>query len=321
MHDHPYPRNGRLCPNLTRRAPCTGAANFYTALTALARTVGSWPAGRGLFRTGPVKIRTDAQRARKNVVALPTRCCMQTSMLTQPTADLFYESARRDVVVLSWPAQTEEREGLERKGVPRLWLVEAGVDPPVGDSCIEDWLRMPAEDADVRARLASLAARAAHPVGPPLDATASCPATVPWCSCRRWNSRSRRRWSRNFGEAGGRSRPYRVGVARGRERETLAARPRVPAATPARSRSGSRSPASVASATHDAVPRPDRADRASTVRIPEGYGSRSGTRTRRPRKQSAVKLRRDERAHCAVSTIESATLRRRSLTGRRRVVR
>ena len=92
-------------------------------------------------------------------------------MLTQPTASLVYESLSRDVVVLSWPSQEPERERLERDGIPRLWLVERGIDPPTGDSCLEDWLRLPAEDADLRARLVSLAGRAAHhPARPVLDA-------------------------------------------------------------------------------------------------------------------------------------------------------
>jgi DNA-binding response OmpR family regulator len=43
-----------------------------------------------------------------------------------------------------------------------LLLVEPGAAPPVGDSCLEDWLRLPADDADVRARIRALAGRAAH---------------------------------------------------------------------------------------------------------------------------------------------------------------
>jgi Transcriptional regulatory protein, C terminal len=91
-------------------------------------------------------------------------------MMTVPTAKLVLESMSHDVVVLSWPSQASERERLERLGIPRLWLVERGIDPPEGDSCLEDWLRLPAEDADLRARLASVAGRAAHhPSRPTLD--------------------------------------------------------------------------------------------------------------------------------------------------------
>ncbi len=91
-------------------------------------------------------------------------------MLTQPTAKLVGESTNRDVVVLNWPDQSAERDRLDRHGVPRLWLVDHDVDPPIGDSCLEDWLRLPAEDADVRARITSLARRAEHhPLRPTLD--------------------------------------------------------------------------------------------------------------------------------------------------------
>jgi DNA-binding response OmpR family regulator len=79
-------------------------------------------------------------------------------------------SSSRDVVMLVWPDQAARRSYLERVGIPRLWLVEPGIDPPIGESCLEDWLRLPADDADVRARLASLASRAEHhPSVPTLD--------------------------------------------------------------------------------------------------------------------------------------------------------
>lgn len=91
-------------------------------------------------------------------------------MLAQPAAKLVYESMSRDVVVLSWPEQANERQRLAGCSTPHLWLVEPGVDPPIAESCLEDWLRLPAEDGDVRARLVSLAKRAAHhPARPDLD--------------------------------------------------------------------------------------------------------------------------------------------------------
>ncbi len=91
-------------------------------------------------------------------------------MLTEPAAKLAYKSMSRDVVILSWPEQIDERDRLDQIGIPHLWLVEPGVEPPVANSCLEDWLRLPAEDVDVRCRLSSLTRRAAHhPSRPSLD--------------------------------------------------------------------------------------------------------------------------------------------------------
>jgi Transcriptional regulatory protein, C terminal len=88
----------------------------------------------------------------------------------ETVGQLVYAGISRDVVVLRWPEQGAERDRLERLGVPRLLIVEAGVAPPASDSCFEDWLRLPADDCDVRARLLSLSQRAAHhPTVPVLD--------------------------------------------------------------------------------------------------------------------------------------------------------
>jgi hypothetical protein len=86
------------------------------------------------------------------------------------TMQLLWSSETRDVVVLRWPEQADDVERLERLGVPRLLLVEPAVAPPEGESCLQDWLRLPAEDADVRVRLHVLARRSAsHPVLPAVD--------------------------------------------------------------------------------------------------------------------------------------------------------
>jgi len=91
-------------------------------------------------------------------------------MLSEPIAKLLCESISSGVMTLSWPEQADEREHLDRAGVPRLWFVESGVEAPVSESCLEDWLRLPAEDSDVRARLVALARRAVcHPSLPTLD--------------------------------------------------------------------------------------------------------------------------------------------------------
>jgi DNA-binding response OmpR family regulator len=72
-----------------------------------------------------------------------------------------------DVVVVTWPDQQEEAERLARLGVPRLLLVERDADPPMHDDLLEDWLRLPADDRDFRARLSALRQRADNIVAPP----------------------------------------------------------------------------------------------------------------------------------------------------------
>lgn len=82
-----------------------------------------------------------------------------------------YLHAGRDVVVLQWPAQQAEAERLASRAVPLLLLVAPGAAPPQAANCVEDWVRLPADDADVRARVDALARRARwHPPVPEFDA-------------------------------------------------------------------------------------------------------------------------------------------------------
>lgn len=67
-----------------------------------------------------------------------------------------------DVVLVRWPEEASRRRQLLEAGRPRLLVVDAGVPAPAPEDCIEDWVRVPAEEADVRARIESLAFRAAH---------------------------------------------------------------------------------------------------------------------------------------------------------------
>lgn len=86
------------------------------------------------------------------------------------TARLAWLAQSREVAVLQWPAEAEERERLEHQGVPRLLLVESGEPPPTSDSCLEDWLMLPASDLEVETRLVNLAKRTAnHPRPPMID--------------------------------------------------------------------------------------------------------------------------------------------------------
>ncbi len=75
-----------------------------------------------------------------------------------------------NVVVLRWPAEREEVDRLTQRGIPRLLLVAPGAPPPPSVSCLEDWVRLPAADGDVQARLEALLYRASrHPSVPELD--------------------------------------------------------------------------------------------------------------------------------------------------------
>lgn len=76
-----------------------------------------------------------------------------------------------DVVLVRWPEERERLDHLRSTGSPRLLLVPPDVAPPETADCLEDWVRLPAEDRDVRARLATLVARsAAGPSVPTIDA-------------------------------------------------------------------------------------------------------------------------------------------------------
>ncbi len=48
------------------------------------------------------------------------------------------------------------------RGAPRLLLLESEAGPPPACDCLEDWIRVPASEADVSARVRSLAQRAGH---------------------------------------------------------------------------------------------------------------------------------------------------------------
>jgi DNA-binding response OmpR family regulator len=78
-----------------------------------------------------------------------------------------------DVVLVRWPAEGARRDELRRAGRPRVLLLEDGIAPPVpAPDDLEDWIRLPADDADLRARVEGLQRRceAAVVTAPALDA-------------------------------------------------------------------------------------------------------------------------------------------------------
>jgi DNA-binding response OmpR family regulator len=76
-----------------------------------------------------------------------------------------------DVVLLRWPVERSRRDRLRADGVPRLLLLDSTMDPPEVLDCLEDWIRVPAVEIDVQARVAALSVRSAeHSTdGPLLD--------------------------------------------------------------------------------------------------------------------------------------------------------
>ncbi len=64
-----------------------------------------------------------------------------------------------DVVLLRWPLEYGRRDELRRAGCPRLLLVEDGAPPPVTTEDLEDWIRFPADEVDLRARVEGLQRR------------------------------------------------------------------------------------------------------------------------------------------------------------------
>lgn len=65
-----------------------------------------------------------------------------------------------DVVLLRWPLERDRRDELRRSGQPLLLLVEDASAPPVAASDLEDWIRVPAHEGDLQARVEGLRARA-----------------------------------------------------------------------------------------------------------------------------------------------------------------
>ena len=74
-----------------------------------------------------------------------------------------------EVVLVRWPVEAMRRERTAAEGRPRLLLVEDGAEPPSGHDTLEDWMRVPASEIDVQARMATLTARARAVAAPMLD--------------------------------------------------------------------------------------------------------------------------------------------------------
>jgi len=67
-----------------------------------------------------------------------------------------------EVALVRWPGEVERRERLATLDAPRLLLVEGACEPPCPTGCLEDWIRVPAAEADIEVRRAALLARASQ---------------------------------------------------------------------------------------------------------------------------------------------------------------
>ena len=61
--------------------------------------------------------------------------------------------------MLRWPEEEGRRSRISREGGPRLLLVADGEEPPAIADCLEDWVRVPAPEDEVRARVETLTVR------------------------------------------------------------------------------------------------------------------------------------------------------------------
>jgi DNA-binding response OmpR family regulator len=64
-----------------------------------------------------------------------------------------------DVALVQWPQDEARRRELGGRSAPRLLLVDERADPPLCTDALEDWIRLPAAPADVKARVKVLEAR------------------------------------------------------------------------------------------------------------------------------------------------------------------
>ena len=61
--------------------------------------------------------------------------------------------------MLRWPDERARRSRISEAHEPRLLLVPDGEEPPAVVDCLEDWIRIPATENEVRARVDALAVR------------------------------------------------------------------------------------------------------------------------------------------------------------------
>lgn len=118
-----------------------------------------------------------------------------------------------DVVLVRWPSDADRRVALQAAGAPRLLLLEEGHPAPQPEDCLEDWIRVPAAELDVQARVAGLQARTAAHVSdtPELDHDGVLRFASSWVSLPPVEQRLTRALVDRFGAVVGREALARAG--------------------------------------------------------------------------------------------------------------
>lgn len=73
-----------------------------------------------------------------------------------------------DVAIAKWPEEQARVLQLAQGHVPRLLLVRPDASPPVATDVLEDWVRLPCEERDLRARVVGLQRKAIEFAPPPV---------------------------------------------------------------------------------------------------------------------------------------------------------
>lgn len=69
---------------------------------------------------------------------------------------------RPEITLVRWPEQEGTRAALRAEGRPRMLLLNPTTPPPEPGDALEDWVRIPVAEADLRARVRWLAHRVAN---------------------------------------------------------------------------------------------------------------------------------------------------------------
>ena len=89
-----------------------------------------------------------------------------------------------DVALVRWPDDEAKRRELRAANRPRLLLVDERAPAPVSGDLLEDWIRLPADDRDLRARLDALTLRSGAEVAvfPEIDSDGLLRMSDQWVS-------------------------------------------------------------------------------------------------------------------------------------------